>query len=253
MRLAGDITAAAASLIVDTVMGLPTVPFTLMLDPGANTEEIITVTAAGGTTLTVTRGVDGTSAQAHLNGGEVRHAYSARDFQDSRNHEANTTTAHGVTGAVVGTTNVQALTNKTVDGATNTFSNIPSAAMASEAWTAYTPVWTNLTLGNGTFVARYLQTGKTFNATIKLTFGSTTTVAGIFYPSMPATLAAPGVTSGVAWAFDTSASAFATGTFVTNVEVLLSATGPVARANATTPWTWAVGDFLVINIAGEVA
>lgn len=121
MRLAGGITGAAASLIVDTVTGLPSVPFTLMLDPGQATEEIVEVTAAGGTTLTVTRGVDGTSAQAHLNGGEVRHAYSARDFQDSRNHEANTTTAHGVTGAVAGTTNTQALTNKDLTSGTNTF------------------------------------------------------------------------------------------------------------------------------------
>jgi len=129
MHLVGGITAAATSLIVDTVTGLPTPPFTLLLDPGVGTEEIVEVTAAGGTTLTVTRGVDGTSAQAHLNGAEVRHAYSARDFQDSRNHEANLTTAHGVTGAVVGTTNVQALTNKTLDGSLNTFTNVPSAGV----------------------------------------------------------------------------------------------------------------------------
>ena len=129
MHLVGGITGAAASLIVDTVTGLPTVPFTLLLDPGVSTEEVVEVTAAGGTTLTVTRGVDGTSAQAHLNGAEVRHAYSARDFQDSRNHEANLTTAHGVTGAVVGTANVQALTNKTLDGSLNTFSNVPQAAL----------------------------------------------------------------------------------------------------------------------------
>jgi microcystin-dependent protein/uncharacterized metal-binding protein len=118
MHLVGGITGAAASLIVDTVTGLPSVPFTLMLDPGVGSEEIVEVTAAGGTTLTVTRGVDGTSAQSHTNGAEVRHAYSARDFQDSRNHEANLTTAHGVTGAVVGATNVQSLTNKTALAAT---------------------------------------------------------------------------------------------------------------------------------------
>jgi len=121
MHLVGGISGAAASLIVDVTTGLPAVPFTLLLDPGLGVEEVVTVTAVGGTTLTVTRGVDGTSAQAHTNGAEVRHAYSARDFQDSRDHEANTTTAHGVTGAVVGTTNVQVLTNKDLSSGTNVF------------------------------------------------------------------------------------------------------------------------------------
>ena len=130
MHLVGSITGAAASLIVDVTTGLPTVPFTLMLDPGLSVEEIVTVTAAGGTTLTVTRGVGGTGAQAHDNGVEVRHAYYGADFQDSRNHEA-ATTGHGATGAVVGTTNTQTLTGKTMSGSSNTFSNIPTTAMAS--------------------------------------------------------------------------------------------------------------------------
>ena len=154
MLLAGGVSAVATSIIVDTVVGLPaSFPYTLMLDPGVALEELVDVTAAAGTTLTITRGVDGTSAQAHLNGAEVRHAYSARDFADSRNHEANTTTAHGVTGAVVGTTNTQTLsnktldattvfpatqatlagaqtlTNKTMDGAANTFTAIPATAL----------------------------------------------------------------------------------------------------------------------------
>ena len=39
-------------------------------------------------------------------------------------HEANTATAHGVAGAVVGTTSAQALTQKTMDGGLNTFVDI---------------------------------------------------------------------------------------------------------------------------------
>ena len=129
MRLVGGITGAAASLVVDVTTGLPSVPFTLLLDPGLGVEEIATVTVVSGTTLTVTRGVGGTSAQAHDNGAEVRHAYYGQDFQDSRDHEANTTTAHGATGAVVGTTNTQTLTGKSMSGATNTFTAIPTTAL----------------------------------------------------------------------------------------------------------------------------
>jgi len=139
MHLVGGITGAAASLVVDVTTGLPSVPFTLLLDPGLGVEEIATVTVVSGTTLTVTRGVDGTSAQSHDNGAEVRHAYSARDFQDSRDHEANTTTAHGATGAVVGTTNTQTLTNKTLDAptlsGTTTAGPVNAAAVAGTTGT----------------------------------------------------------------------------------------------------------------------
>jgi hypothetical protein len=151
MHLVGGITAAASSLIVDTVTGLPTAPFTLLLDPGTGTEEVVLVTAAGGTTLTVTRGVGGTSAQSHLNGAEVLHAYYGQDFQDSRDHEANTTTAHGVTGVVVGTTSVQALTNKTVDGALNTLTNVPKVALPTDvAYLATAQTLTNKTIDGAT-------------------------------------------------------------------------------------------------------
>ena len=130
MSLVGAISAAATTLIVDATTGLPVaLPYVLMIDPGMSTEEIVDVTAAGGTTLTVTRGVDGSPAQSHLTGAEVRHAYSARDFRESRDHEA-TTIAHGATGAVVGTTNAQTLTNKAISGATNTISGILAGALA---------------------------------------------------------------------------------------------------------------------------
>lgn len=131
MILNGAVSAGATSITLDTVTGLPgTRPYTLMIDPGLSTEELVDVTAIGGLLATVVRGVDGTSAQAHLTGAEVRHCASGRDYQDSRNHEA-ATVAHGATGAIVGTTNVQALSNKSLSGTNNTFSGIPTTALAN--------------------------------------------------------------------------------------------------------------------------
>lgn len=89
-------------------------PYTLALDYGTALEELVTVTAAAGTTLTVTRGVGGTSAQAHSAGSPVRHVSYSQDFADSRDHENSDTGVHGVTGDIVGTDNVQTLTNKTL-------------------------------------------------------------------------------------------------------------------------------------------
>src|SRR4249919_3185207 len=120
MTLSGNVAPGDTTIVVSSTTGLPvSFPYVLILDPG-HAEELVDVTAAAGTTLTVTRGVDGTSAQSHSTGDPVRHGFSARDLRDSRDHEA-ATIAHGATGAVVGTTNTQTVDNKTfqsADGAT---------------------------------------------------------------------------------------------------------------------------------------
>lgn len=46
-------------------------------------------------------------------------------------HEASTA-AHGATGAVVGTTNTQTLTNKTISGSSNTLTNLPAAGSSGQ-------------------------------------------------------------------------------------------------------------------------
>lgn len=112
MTLQADIAAGSTSIQVDSTAGLPvTFPYTLILDYGAAAEEVVDVTAAAGTTLTVTRGVDGTVAQAHTTGASIRHGITARDLRESREHEA-ATAAHGVA-EVVGATETQTLDNKT--------------------------------------------------------------------------------------------------------------------------------------------
>lgn len=107
------------SIQVASSSGFPgSFPFTLSLDYGSANEELVDVTAGGPNIFTVTRAVDGTSASTHNAGAVVRHVSSARDFTESRTHEAATTGVHGISGAFVDTASVQTLTNKTLTAPT---------------------------------------------------------------------------------------------------------------------------------------
>jgi len=98
--------------------GLPSqYPFTLILEKDTANEEIVTVTNLVGSSYSITRGVDGSTAKAHSVGATVEHGVSARDYSESRSHEV-ATNAHGVTGDVVGTGGAQTLTGKTLTTAT---------------------------------------------------------------------------------------------------------------------------------------
>lgn len=132
MALTGSVSSSDLNIGVDTTAGLPTsVPFTLIIDPGKDAEEVVTVTSVSGTTLTTTRGEDGTAAQAHATGAEVMHGMSARDLREPQQHIVAATGVHGLAAgdAVVGAAAVQTLTGKTISGASNTLSNIPQSAV----------------------------------------------------------------------------------------------------------------------------
>jgi len=101
--------------------------FTAVIDPDTAIEEIVDVTAVSTNTITITRGVDGSSGQAHSAGAVVRHMAIGRDYRESNTHVEAASGVHGVTGAVVGTTDSQTLTNKTINAASNTVSGITSA------------------------------------------------------------------------------------------------------------------------------
>lgn len=61
--LNGAITSGATSLVVTSATGAPAANFRLLID-----NEIILVTAVSGTTFTITRGVESTTAAAHSSG-----------------------------------------------------------------------------------------------------------------------------------------------------------------------------------------
>lgn len=92
--LSADVTNVATTIGVTAVSGWPeSFPYTLIIDQDTVNEEVVTVTARVGTTLTVTRGVDGSSGVAHSAGAAVNHGVSARDF-DEPNVHVNTDVKH---------------------------------------------------------------------------------------------------------------------------------------------------------------
>jgi len=52
---------------------------------------------------------------------------------------------------------------------------------------SWTPIWTNLTVGNGTVTAEYIKYGKMLIAYLVLTFGSTTSISGNVSFTLPET------------------------------------------------------------------
>lgn len=131
--LSSAITDTATSMTVvsgSALMGGKTLTgsqtYTVVIDPDTSLEEIVDVTLySSGNTLNITRARDGSSQVAHSAGAVVRHMVIGRDLQEANDHIEASSAVHGLSGTVVGTTDTQTLSAKTlttptVNGATLT-------------------------------------------------------------------------------------------------------------------------------------
>jgi hypothetical protein len=264
----GDTT---TSVSVVSVSGFPSVPYTLILGPDTNKEEVVTVTAASSTTLTITRGQDGTQAQAHTAGTSVRHGVSGRDFKEEQTHiaargfdadsgilsNAGQTHVHGLEtgdGSVVGSTQQVTLTRKTlttpvINGATltgtvtstasivvsgaGTITGLSSADMVASSATPKNYV--DAILGSATAASTSAASAATSatSAATSATSASNSATASASSASAAATSASSALTSQTAAATSaTSAAASATAAATSATSAAASATAAATSATS---------------------
>lgn len=125
------------------------------------------------------------------------------------------------------------------------------------ARTSYNPAWTgsgsNPSIGNGTITGEYARRGSFVSVKIKVAPGSTTTYGTGFYSlSLPVTPIVDTVIPGIA--YDTSASrryrviAHITAASATGDNMRIACDdGVSAGAGPTAPFTWASGDYLILD------
>ena len=125
-------------------------------------------------------------------------------------------------------------------------------------WTSYTPTWTATggtpTIGNGTLTGDYIKTGQICHVRVTLTFGSTTSVSGttVWQFSLPFTAVGPVAGS---FTFYDASAAMQSGQTLRDSggNTILAQTGASAYIGATSPVTWATGDYGLLTATYRVS
>lgn len=120
-------------------------PFYVVVDRGLASEEKILCVSRSGNTLTVFddgltngRAADDTSLTSHNSNAVIEHIFTATDANEANLHVNSTDSVHGVEGDVVGTTDIQTLTNKTISQGQITGLTAALAAKAALAGATFT-------------------------------------------------------------------------------------------------------------------
>ena len=205
--------------------------YTVVIDPDTALEEIVDVSNyASGNTLTIARGIDGSTAVAHSAGAIVRHMVIGRDLSEANTH-IEATTGHGATGAVVGTTNTQTLTNKDLSSATNTLSTSVVTLTGTQTLTNKTiDTASNTITGAVTLTGTQTLTNKTLTSPTFTTPALGTPASGVLTNAtgLPVSTGVAGLGTGVATFLATPSSA-------NLAAALTDETGTGANVFATSP------------------
>lgn len=116
LALAANLSSSATTCTLSAApAGWPaSFPYFAAFEVGTANMEIVLVTAAVGAVLTITRGQDGTSGVSHASGATLNHVFVAKDLDEPNAHIQLAAGVHGVNGSVVGTTDTQSLSAKTL-------------------------------------------------------------------------------------------------------------------------------------------
>ena len=170
-----SITVVSAPALMGGITMTANQTYTVVIDPDTALEEIVDVYSAStnpvsGNTLAIVRNINGSIAQAHSAGAEVRHMAIGRDYQEANDHAENVTAAHGLTIANVtvstGTGNVSTtmLAANAVTTAKITDANVTTAKIADSAITSAKIA--DGTIATGDIADSAITTAKIANANV---------------------------------------------------------------------------------------
>ena len=167
-------------------------------------------------------------------------------------------------GPITGITSLNTTVNSTelgyLDGTTSAIQTQINAKPTGNtgAWTSYTPIITNWTIGNGSVVGKYAQIGNLIVFRSIFTAGSTSTFVGNFRMSIPITATSGSELLSIsALAFDSSAGGY----YYANVlpigtsafELMWRSTSVTYSVGAGIPFTPASSDVFYISGFYEAA
>jgi hypothetical protein len=132
----------------------------------------------------------------------------------------------------------------------------------SGGWTSWTPIFSGITIGDGTVTATYAQVGKIVFAKVRIIWGSTTSLAGGFLQcNGPVTGTVAGKPKvGNAYYLDTGVADYdgsilqnGNTTFISLIQIVNGTYPTFNNITSTVPFTWATNDEIVLNFNYQAA